>query len=425
MRLVSGRVPAHAAPPVWTALVLAQALSGCTVDRLGLEGFSRVEPVVVDELMPRALPGCITEAEQTELERRLWALGIFDDVSVTRRDRVLHVRVREKWTLIPTAEVGTAKTAADSYASVVVTESNVAGRAVECGAWVAYYQRAWTGEAWCAQHQGFARAPSFEGTLTSNGSGFSFEDAPYTWERRRTGGQVGVRLPFWYGTQWRFAWTLEGHQERLDGDLAPRLASEGLHLGFGMRAIWDRLSWNDLVPRGTRVFLSVHPGLFFRPGVDRPRHAFTSQSLTGFQLGARTALLVNLVAEGASPGDPNHSFLLGSVPSWRMFPIGGIRGLADNVNRNAVHAYGNLELRHAVKLAERWFLQGVAFVDGGVFARMDPLGDVEKARGAISVGGGLRVVPTLLAWLVPRVDAGRALAPAPSWFVLLGLSQYF
>lgn len=411
--------------PLGTVVALAALASSCEVERLELEGFSAVKPVVVDELLPRALPACLTAAEEQELSRRLWALGLFDDVAVERRDRVIHVRVREKWTLIPIPEVGTAKTLRDSYASLTLTESNVAGRAIECGAWVAYYQLAWTGEGWCGEHQNHARAISFEGSLGYSGSGFEFDGTPWSWERRRTGGQVGLRLPFWYGTQWRFALTLEGQREQLFGDFAPSLAGDGVQLGFGARAIWDRLAWNDLAPRGSRFVISGHPGVYLRSGVDKPRHSVTSQWLSSLAFSNRAAILANVVVEGASPGDPNHSFLLGSVPSWRMFAIGGVRGLADNRFRNAFHAFGNLEGRYAVDLGKRWFLQGVAFVDGGTFAPMNAVGDVEPPLGALSVGGGVRVVPTFLAWLVPRVDAGRALAPTPGWFVLTGLSQYF
>ncbi len=410
---------------MFPATILAATVATCDVDRLALEGFSAVKPVVVDELLPRPLPGCLTRKEEAELTRRLWALGLFDDVAVERRERVLHVRVREKWTLIPIPEVGTAKTFRDSYASLTLTESNVAGRAVECGAWVAYYQRAWTGEGWCGQHQNNARSVTFEGSATYSGSGFSYDDQPWSWERRRSGGQLGMRLPFWYGTQWRFALSLEGYHERLLGDFAPSLAREGVQLGIGARAIWDRYEWNDLAPKGHRFFISGHPAVYLRPGVDRPRHAVSSQWLTSFAFGDRAALLANVVVEAASPGDPNHSYLLGSVPSWRMFPIGGIRGLADNRYRNALHAFANVEARYALELGKRWFLQGVAFVDGGTFAPMNAVGDVERPLGALSVGGGVRLVPTALVWLVPRIDAGRALAPASGWFVLTGLSQYF
>lgn len=410
---------------MFSALVTAAVVTTCDVDRLELEGFSRVKAVVVDELLPRALPACLTDAELKELERRLWALGLFDDVAVERRGRVVRARVREKWTLIPIPEVGTAKRWKDSYASLTVTESNLGGRAVECGAWVAYYQRAWTGEGWCGQHQGHARSVSFEGFGGYSGSGFSYEDAPWSWERRRAGGQVGMRLPFWYGSQWRLALSFDGHHERLYGDFTPGLAREGVQLGVGARVIWDRLSWNDLAPSGHRFYLAGGPGVFLRSGADRPRHSVSSQWLSSFAFGNRAAVLLNVVVEGASPGDPNHSFLLGSVPSWRMYAIGGVRGLADNVHRNAFHAYGNLEGRYAVQVGKRWYFQGVGFVDGGTFARMNPMGDVEPPLGALSVGGGVRLVPTFLAWLVPRVDAGVALAPVSGWFVLTGLSQYF
>lgn len=397
-------------------------IAGCALE---LEGFSAVKPVVVDELLPRPMPACLSEEEQGEFERRLWALGLFDDVAVERRGDVFHVRVREKWTLIPIPEVGTAKTLRDSYASLTLTESNVAGRAIECGAWVAYYQLAWTGEGWCGEHQNHARAVSFEGSAGYAGSGFEYEGTAWSWERRRTEAQLGVRLPFWYGTQWKMAFTIEGYHERLYGDAPPSLAERGVHLGFGARLVWDRFEWNDLAPNGHRFVISGHPGVYFRSGVDQPRHTVSSQWLTSVALGNRAALLLNAVVEATSPGDPNHSFLLGSVPSWRMFGIGGIRGLADNVHHDAFHAFGNVEARWALPLAKRWFLQGVAFVDGGTFAPMNAVGDVQRPDAALSVGGGVRLVPTFLAWLVPRIDAGRALAPVPSWFVLTGLSQYF
>lgn len=395
----------------------------CTVDSLELEGFSAVKAVVVDELLPRRLPTCLSEDEQKEFERRLWGLGLFDDVSVTRVGRSLHVRVREKWTLIPIPEVGTAKRLKDSYFSLTLSEANVAGRAVECDVWGAYYQLAWTGEMWCGEHSYHARQPSFEGSAGYSGSGFEFDT--YGWERRRTEAQFGVRLPFAYGSQWRLSLTLEGYHERLLGDFSPRLAGSGVFFGFGARLTWDRFEWNDLAPAGHRFVVSGHPGVYFRSGNDRPRHTVSSQWLSAFAFGERAVVLLNAVVEGTSAGDPNHSYLLGSVPSWRAFGIGGIRGLADNVHHDALHAYGNLEARGALQLGKRWFLQGVAFVDGGVFRDMDAEGSVQRAQGALGVGGGVRLVPTFLAWLVPRVDAGRALAPTPGWFVLTGLSQYF
>lgn len=402
---------------------IVASVATCSVDALHLDGFSRVSSVVVDELLPRPLPTCLTDAEVVELERRLWSLGIFDDVAVRRDGHALRVHVREKWTLIPTIEVGNAKTLRDSYLSVNLVESNVAGRAIECGAWVAYYQRAITGEAWCGQHQSDARAITSEGSLMESGSGFVFDDVE--WERRRTGGHLGLRLPFWYGTHWRFALVGQGYRERLLGEAPTGLVSHGVFVGFGGRATWDRYEWHDLVPRGARFVLIGQPGIFLAPGLDRARHTINAQLVAAHRIGPRTALLLNLVAEAVNPGDPNHSWLLGSVPSWRLYEIGGVRGLPDNRLRNAAHVYGDLELRHAFALAERWFLQGVGFVDGGGYAPMDLDGVVRSITPALSVGVGLRLVPTALAWLVPRIDAGTLIVPAREPFVLFGLSQYF
>jgi hypothetical protein len=407
------------------AAIVAASVATCEVDRLELSGFSAVKPVVVDELLPRALPTCLREEELAELERRVWSLGLFDDVKVERRGRVVRVTVREKWTLIPIPDFGTAKRLVDSYGSLTLTEANLAGRAVECDAWVAYYARAWSGQAWCGEHQAHARQVSFEGSAGLGGTGMFFDDSPRSWERRQVGASIGVRLPFWYGSQWRFSLSVEGSHERAIGDVPANLARSGVQLGWGAKAIWDRFSWNDLTPSGHRFVISGRPGVFLRSGRDRPRHALSSQWLSAWAFGGRAVVLLNAVAEAASPGDPNHGYLLGSVPSWRSFLIGGIRGLSDYVNHDAFHAYANLEGRVALQLGKRWYLQGVAFADGGALSRIGAEGEVQPMRGALSLGVGLRVLPTFLTWIAPRIDAGRAFAPAPSWFFLAGLSQYF
>src|SRR5262245_20513133 len=116
----------------FAAPLIAAALSttSCDATRLETHGFSRVERAVVEEVLPRELPACIDQSELLEFERRLWTLGIFDDVKVTCESGVLDVTVREKWTLIPGVDFGTAKTLEDSYLLLSLVESNVAGRAI-------------------------------------------------------------------------------------------------------------------------------------------------------------------------------------------------------------------------------------------------------------------------------------------------------
>jgi hypothetical protein len=151
------------------------------------------------------------------------------------------------------------------------------------------------------------------------------------------------------------------------------------------------------------------------------------QVLGAIPLSSHVVIALNVVGEAVAPGDPNHSVLLGNVSGYRFSigALGGIRGLPDNVHRNTAHAYGDLEVRGALTLAPRWYLQGVAFVDGGTFASMNALGQTQDPQVALSTGLGLRLLPTAIATLVPRVDAGRRLLPDGAMFWTFGLSQYF
>jgi hypothetical protein len=128
--------------------------------------------------------------------------------------------------------------------------------------------------------------------------------------------------------------------------------------------------------------------------------------------------MINGAAEAVNnSGNPNHSLLIGS--------IAGIRGLSDNLFRNRAQAYSNLELRHAVPLAPRWALQGVLFSDFGAFQSFRDDGKTRDWRGAISIGAGLRLVPTFLANTLLRVDFAQLFAPSPNSYIQVGITQYF
>jgi len=389
-------------------------------------GFSRVKTSVVEDLLPRPLPAELTEPELRELERRLWALAIFDDVSVGRVGATIRVTVREKWTLVPTADFGTSKTLRDSYFLLSLAEYNTLGRAIEVGGYAAYLERAVSAELWASEQQSAARRATLEGGASWVGSGLFFTDSPYAWERRRTGGRFGVRLPFTYGQRFRVALLSSAYRETLDGDVAPGLA-DGTFGGQGLRVVWDAYAWNDVVPSGLRLTLEAMPGLLVRGDRLTPRHNVMLQALSALPLSSHVALVVNVVGEAVSSGDPNHSALLGNVPGFRFSvgSLGGVRGLSDNVYRNTAHAYADVELRAALTLAPRWHVQGVAFVDGGVFAQMNVEGGTEDPRAALSTGLGLRLLPTAIATFVPRVDVGRRHLPDSAWFWTFGLSQYF
>ena len=402
--------------------------TGCNATHLDPHGFSKVELAVVEEVLPRALPACIEADELTEFERRLWTLGLFDDVKVECTGDALAVTVREKWTLIPGIDFGTAKTLRDSYFFASLIESNMFGRAMECGFYGAYYERAFSGETWCGEHSFAARRPSFEINAHYVGSGFVFDDEPsnYNWERRRAGGRLGMRFPFPYGSPFRFAILPLGYHEKSTGETSPTLPREGFYGGIGLRVVRDAFEWHDLVPRGVRMGLEVTPGFFFTDGETRARHAVTAQIVGAARFSPRTGLLANLVGEAVNDGDPNHSFLLGSISAWRgsFGTVGGVRGLPDNRNRDAAHVFSNVELRHSIDITSRLFLQPALFVDGGVYRRMNSAGQVQDAEPALSTGGGLRLLPTFLAWAILRVDGGHIFLPKQGWFVQLAFSQY-
>jgi hypothetical protein len=408
------------------AYAASDAPSAARIDSVEYVGFVRVRTSVVEDLLPHSVPCELDERELRELERRLWALAIFDDVSVVRAGSALRITVREKWTLVPTADFGTSKTLRDSYFLLALAEYNALGRAIEVGSYAAYLERAVSAEAWISEQQNAARRATFEGGASWVGSGIFFGDSPYAWERRRVGGRFGVRLPFAYGQRFRFALLSSAYRETLDGDVAPALA-DGVYAGQGLRAVWDAYAWNDVTPSGVRFTLEAMPGLLVRGDRLLPRHNVMLQALGALPLSSRTAIVVNVVGEAVSPGDPNHSALLGNVPGFRfsLGSLGGVRGLQDNVFRNTAHAYADVELRAALTLAPRWYLQGVAFVDSGVFAQMNVNGRTQDPRAALSTGIGLRLLPTAIATFVPRVDVGRRHLPTEAWFWTFGLSQYF
>jgi len=411
---------------LFSPLLLAALTTTCDVARIEAHGLSKVELAVVEEVLPRELPTCLDDIELAEFERRLWTLGLFDSVKIECAGGTLGVTVREKWTLIPGIDFGSAKTLRDSYLFLSLIESNVAGRAIECGFYGAYYERAFSGETWCGQHQYAARRLSFEVNASYVGSGFVFDDEAYSWERRRSGGRIGVRLPFPYDSSFRFAVLPLGYHEKVSGDPPPGMSESGWYGGVGLRVTRDAYEWNDLAPKGLRVGLEITPGFYVSNGEPRSRHALTAQILGALRLGPRTGIVTNVVGEAVNAGDPNHSFLLGSISAWRgsFGTVGGVRGLPDNRNRNASHLFSNVELRHALGITSRLFLQGAVFADGGVYRRMNSEGQVLPVEPALSSGLGLRLLPTFLAWAIIRVDGGRLFLPEPAWFVQLAFSQY-
>ncbi|MCU0659841.1 MAG: hypothetical protein MUF64_32610 [Polyangiaceae bacterium] len=397
--------------------------------RLVASPLKRLNPVVLEELLPRPLPTCFQEAELEELERRLWSLGLFDEVKVSVSEDALALVLREKWTLIPGIDLATARTLRDGYYLGSLTEFSFLGRAAELGAYVMYAERSLSGEIYLAEHVQNARRVSWEGGVFSVGSSFLFGSYDTAWSARRTGGRLGLRPPFSYGSPLQMLFSLEAYQERSAGQLPGALARAGVGLEPSVRLTVDAFQWHDVAPQGLQINLEGSPGVFFpTAGGDAtdPRLSASLQVYGAIRLGERAALMINGVVEGANEGHPNHSVLLGSVPQYRSFgQIGGVRGLRDNWYRNSFHAFTNLEARYALELRSRWFLQGVAFLDGGTLAPMNRQGERTALLPALSSGVGLRLIPTALTAVTPRVDVGRSWEPERSWFLKVALSQYF
>jgi hypothetical protein len=116
-------------------------------------------------------------------------------------------------------------------------------------------------------------------------------------------------------------------------------------------------------------------------------------------------------------GNANYGFSLSSVS--------GVRGLGVPTSVNWIQALSNLELRRSFLLGGRWALQAVAFFDAAVFEEMTVSGGRGSRGGALSSGAGLRLIPTWIASITPRLDVSRLLEPERVWFVQLGLNQYF
>lgn len=405
-------------------LLLTAVSPDCQPVRLEVAGLERLKREVVEDLLPGA-PPCVTEADVEEIDRRLWTMGLFDQVKVELDGEVLRVTLREKWTLIPAIDVATSRTFLDSFFFVSLIELNFLGRAMELGGFVMWSERAPSFELWWSAPQTAARTVSFEAGVTSVGSSVVFDET-YAWSRRWWGGRFGVRTPFWYGSQWRFFVGADVAYEQSTGAVTPGVRTEGLNVAVPLRATWDRYEWHDLTPHGLRFSVELTPTLFVTARDVTQRHGVSTQLLGAFKFGQTTALLLNLVAEAAWWGDPNNSMLIGNVSQWRGYgQVGGLRGLPDNLYRTAVQSFGSVELRRAFPITGTISLQPVLFVDGGAFVTMDASGQPAALLPALSTGAGLRFVWTTLAGLVPRLDGGVLFAPLSTWFFTFGLSQYF
>lgn len=403
---------------VGLALVVCTVAGGAVraqfVAELVTHGLSRTRSATIRELLPREPPASYTHAELADFERRLNNLALFDRAEVVWRDDLLHVSVREKWTLIPDVAFATGKTAADLYIAAGATEYNFLGLAAELS--IAGYreQRGFGFNVGFSEHEYRHRRWSYGGLL-SHGSAESRFDDGSSWFT------TGTNLTLWTSSRpllspyLRYQMNLFYQAERISEVVGPERPPGGHAVQLGMSLTYDSYRWHDLVARGLKVSLVLGPGVFVP--ASQPRHFMELNAVGALALARYTMLTARWASALSSRGNANASYLVGSIE--------GVRGLDDARYRSWVQTTLNIELRQALPLLERLALQGVLFVDAAAFERMNARGGRAEGVLASSVGAGARVLPTFLAQLIFRLDVAYLLAPQRSWFMQMGVAQYF
>lgn len=386
------------------------------IDELVVKGAARTRFDTIAGLLEAHPPLELDEAAVDEFERRIRNLAIYDAVRVERRGGKLVVTVREKWTLIPSVEFASGKTFRDTYALLGATEYNFLGTANQLGASVYREQRGWGVAAEYVEHAFHRRRWAFLATASLATSEARAEDDAAGW--RTTSGflAAGFVSPPWLTLHSNYE--VGGYYMRelvagIEGDHPPSTHSAGSLMAFS----WDHYRWDDLVPRGVRAELSLTTGLSLGAHVQSPRHSADLEATAALPLSSTTVLAAHSLLAIGTRGNINFSYLVGSVE--------GVRGLPDGLYRNWTQAVLNVELRQAIRFAERWALQGVLFTDAAAFERLTPDGGRGASDVAWSAGAGARLVPTWLANLVFRLDVARLVVPHETWFLQVGLAQYF
>lgn len=380
-------------------------------------GISRTRLDTVLELLPRDPPNVYTDAELVELERRLSNLGIFDLVKVTRGETTIEVHLREKWTLIPTFDLSTGSTWRDTFLALSATEYNLLGRALQLTAAAWHEARGWAGAIGIAEHGYSPHRGAFGLNLEYVTSEYWFEDSGDAWTVLGPGLLLQYQAPIPHGTRFAYAFGLGYRYEKNVDPLSTALAQDGHYLNGELMTFWENYRWSDFASHGVHVRLRLLPGMFLSDRPVAPRMAAELWTLGAHRFSDSFVLMVQLTAMIMNRGHPNFSFLLGS--------FGGVRGIQDAVYHVWAASFTNVELRYAWRFAERWALQGVVFSDAAVFDLVDARGRDAPGGWALSSGAGLRLIPSFLAEIVLRIDAGRAFHPEPGWFWQWGLSQYF
>ncbi|MCS6286738.1 MAG: hypothetical protein H8K08_15050 [Nitrospira sp.] len=408
---------AHPAPSP-SALAANGISDGETVriDAVHIEGLIHTQQNTILRLLSRPLPADFTRAEIEEFERRIRNLSLFDQVQVTRTSQSMTVTAQEKITLAPILNFTSGSNAKDLNATVGLVEYNLFGTGTQLGGQFNYSQRGPNVDLWLSQHafEPDRWAKEIKGSYSANG--IRFADSSSSWTRNRVGGEFELKGPYRYGSPLRYEVVLKMYRERSEDMTGSRRPPDGYYVGLIPELTWDQYHWHDLVPNGYRIALELRPGFLF--GANQQRHEAKLRYLQGIPLGATTVLMINSVAETVNnSGNPNHSLLIGS--------IAGVRGLSDNLYRTRSQAYTNLEFRHAIPVASRWAMQGVLFSDFGTFQSFTEEGKLHEWQGAVSVGTGIRIIPTFLSNTLLRIDIAQMFASHPNTLLQIGITQYF
>ncbi|HEX5659134.1 MAG TPA: hypothetical protein VFX59_18200 [Polyangiales bacterium] len=384
------------------------------IERIELQGAKRTRVETVLSLLPRVPPARFDDAELDDLARRLSNLTIFDSVEVERRERVLHVRVREKWSVIPEFSLGTGKTAADLALELGVSDYNFLGRAALLSLSASREQRGFNFELGLRSHLYARRRWSTGTTIGYVTTGYRFDDGQQ-W-LKTTGTITG-----WLGSpplgspylsyQTGYAVLYERMEQARGADTPPN--GGGFLLTSGLT--FDRYRWHDIAPKGVRVFSNAGPG-FFLPR-SQPRHFVELLLRAAYPITSRLVIAMRIAGSVRARGNPNAGSLVGSFE--------GVRGLEDSLYRNWAQVFANVELRQVLLAYKRIALQAVLFSDVAQFQRMDADGSRGDSVFALSSGAGLRILPTFLAAGVLRLDLARLLSPHETWLPLFGVTQYF
>ena len=387
------------------------------VSEVEITGTERTRSTTLTELLPRRPPALYSDAELRELERRISNLEIFDEVAVERvLPHTLRIRAREKWSLIPELDLAGGSSLADIYVFAGATEYNLFGRASALnvslyrerrgfGFYTTYQEHVYRRDRWALG--GEASYATSELRFDNQGW-FNTTTLIYLWTTSTPlwSDHVRYELGFFYKRE---------VIEDPSGTVEP---PDGHAIGSSMMFTWDAYQWHDLTPTGWMVALNLAPGFFFAPAhIPKNRAQLDFKLKAALRLTSTTALMTRVEAGITSRGNANHNVLIGSIR--------GVRGLPDALYFNWLQVYGTIELRQAIRIATRWALQGVLFVDAGAFERISATGGRGQAYSALSLGGGVRVVPTWLSGLVLRFDLAQLLSPESSFAFQYGLTQYF